>query len=226
MGNIVIDASNSATYMAKSKSLAVTTPSTDNRIIVCAVNGRSADPFTLSSLKMDGSSPTFSIEKRRDSAADTVAITAYWLSPSVGSHTVIVTWSKAANRTASMALWTLSNVDISSPHQSSAIVSQTYSGLDDGAMGFGAQSGYGTPTLGADQTALQVGTNHAVWYTIASNDGTLTATWDRDEGSSIMFAPAPEGPPSIKTINGIVIASIKTWCGVGIADIKSVQGLT
>lgn len=50
--------------------------------------------------------------------------------------------------------------------------------------------------------------------------------WFYNSGAGRTYAELVTGPPGIKTINGVVMASTKTVNGVAVASIKSIQGIT
>ena len=88
-------------------------------------------------------------------------------------------------------------------------------------------------STGTDDTALRDG---GTAYKISTTDnfGEEVNGWlDEFRVSNVarhtanFTAPTKAyGVPGVKTINRIAVANIKTWCGIDIANIKSIQGLT
>lgn len=78
-----------------------------------------------------------------------------------------------------------------------------------------------------DSTNIHLGVAVSATRTQTTATGNFTLTQGNETHSTIAVAyiPAPSGPASLKTWNGVATASIKTIDGTAVASIKTVDGI-
>lgn len=178
MSNIVFDHSTYAGISTQAtRSVTVSTPATGNRVIVGSVSGIAPDSFVINAFTLDGNNPDFVYSNSIDGATDYRVRLGIWLNPSIGDHTLSVTFNKApSSYSQAIAGYSLSKVNQSSPYIDIGGSSQTYTNVPNGAVAIGHVVSSAANTIGADQTALYNSTYCTVWYTGNCADGDLTAT--------------------------------------------------